>query len=35
MLIRSSYKSQEPRVLYNNTEAHRIVNKVIPNPLVI
>jgi hypothetical protein len=35
ILIRSSYKLQEPRVLYNSIEAHRIVNKVVPNPLAI
>jgi hypothetical protein len=35
MLIQSSYESQEPGVLYNSTEAHRIVDKVVPNPLAI
>jgi hypothetical protein len=35
ILIRSSYRLQEPRVLYNSIEAYRIVDKVVPNPLVI
>jgi hypothetical protein len=35
VLIQSSHGLQEPRVLYNSIEAHRIVNKVVPNPLVI
>jgi hypothetical protein len=35
VLIRSSHGSQEPRVLHNSIEAHRIVDKVVPNPLMI
>jgi hypothetical protein len=35
VLIQSSYKSQEPRVLYNSIEAYRIIDKVVSNPLVI
>jgi len=35
ILIRSLYRLQELKVLYNSIEAYRIVDKVIPNPLII
>ena len=35
MLIQGLHRLQEPRVLYNSIEAYRIVDKVVPNLLVI